>query len=323
MRIDAYVERRVDAEDWGEVLMGAGHAHGRPTGHAGARYRVRLAAAFALTAAFFVVELAAGLVSGSLALLSDAGHMAADVVALGAVLLATGIAARPDSTGRRTFGSYRSEIFASGLAVLIMLGMGVYVLVEAVSRFGADTSVATGTMLVVGLLGLVVNVISLVLLRDGSSESLAVRGAYLEVLADAAGSVGVIAAALLMRVTGSTVWDLLVAVAIAVFIVVRAVMLGRQVLAVLAQHAPEDVDPAAVGAELADVAGVEQVHDLHLWTLTSGMDVGTVHLVVSEDAHHADVLDDARRVLLDGHGIEHVTVQIETAGVGGCRELGW
>ena len=279
--------------------------------------------AFALTAAFFVVELTAGLLSGSLALLSDAGHMAADVVALGAALGATVIATRPDSTGRRTFGHYRIEIFASGLAVLIMFGMGVYVLVEASSRLGSDSPVATGAMLLVGALGLVVNVLSLLLLRGGSSESLAVRGAYLEVVADAAGSVGVIAAALLIRATGSTVWDLVVAVAIAVFIVIRAVMLGRQVLAVLAQHAPAGIDPAVVEAELAGVHGVEEVHDLHLWTLTSGMDVGTVHLVVGSDVANSAVLEEARRLLLEGHGIEHVTVQIETAGVAECREMEW
>ncbi|UVE96917.1 cation diffusion facilitator family transporter [Dietzia sp. B32] len=303
--------------------MGAGHSHAPSPGHAGARYRVRLAAAFVLTASFFVVELVAGLVSGSLALLSDAGHMGADVVALGAALLATIIATRPDGTGRRTFGHYRVEIFASGLAVIIMVGMGVYVLIEAARRIGSEAPVAVGTMLLVGALGLVINIISLMLLRSGSTESLAVRGAYLEVLADAAGSVGVIVAALLVRATGSGVWDLVVAVAIAVFIVVRAVVLGRQVLTVLAQHAPAGVEPAEVEAQLGALRDVEEVHDLHLWTLTSGMDVGTVHLVVDPDADHAVVLDDARRVLLEGHGVEHVTVQIETAGVVGCRELGW
>lgn len=311
--------------------MGAGHSHGpghahgpvRPAGHVGARFRAALAGAFVLTAAFFVVELVAGLVSGSLALLSDAGHMAADVVALGSALLATVIATRLDSTGRRTFGSYRAEIFASGLAVLLMLGTGGYVLVEAISRVGAAVPVASGTMLLVGALGLVVNLVSLVLLRAGSSESLAVRGAYLEVLADAAGSVGVIVAALLIRATGSPVWDLVVALAIAVFVVVRAVALGRQVLAVLAQHAPHGVDPAAVSDALGGISGVEEVHDLHLWTLTSGMDVGSVHLVARDGADHAAILDASRRILRDGHGVEHVTVQIETAGRAGCHELGW
>ena len=310
--------------------MGAGHAHGvhehtatRPSGHAGARHRARLGAAFGLTAAFFIVELVAGLTSGSLALLSDAGHMGADVVALGAALLATMIAARPDSSGRRTFGYYRVEIFASGLAVLIMLGMGVFVLIEAVRRLGADTPVATGTMLVVGVLGLIVNLISMVLLRSGAAESLAVRGAYLEVLADAAGSVGVIAAALLMRSTGWPVWDLVVAVAIAVFIVVRALLLGRQVLSVLGQHAPAGVEPADVDADLGAVDGLYEVHDLHLWTLTSGMHVGTVHLVVGPGGDHARILDEARHILSSRHGIEHVTVQLETAGLVGCPDLGW
>lgn len=306
--------------------MGAGHSHGlssdRPTGHAGGRFRARLGLAFLLTATFFVVELVAGLVSGSLALLSDAGHMGADVVALGAALLATIIAARPDSTGRRTFGHYRVEIFASGLAVLIMLGMGVYVLVEAAGRIGSDAPVATGTMLLVGVLGLIINLISLFLLRSGSTESLAVRGAYMEVLADAAGSVGVIAAAILIRLTGSPVWDLVVAVAIAVFIVVRAVVLGRQVIAVLAQHAPAGVDPAEVEADLAALDGVRQIHDLHLWTLTSGMDVATVHLVVGPDADQAVALDAARTVLR-GYGLEHVTVQIEAEGVVSCNRPGW
>ena len=315
--------------------MGAGHSHGSgllhdhaqgpatPVGHAGGRYRMRLAAAFVLTAAFFGVELVAGLISGSLALLSDAGHMGADVVALGAALAATVIATRPDTSGRRTFGWYRVEIFASGLAVLIMLGMGVFVLVEAFRRLGADAEVATGTMLVVGVLGLVVNLISLLLLRSGSSESLAVRGAYLEVMADAAGSVGVIAAALLIQATGSNVWDLAVAVAIAVFIVARAVLLGRQVLAVLGQHAPAGVDPVAVRAELEAIDGVVEVHDLHLWTLTSGMHVGTAHLVVTDERDQPELLEDARQILSGRYGVDHVTVQIETAGLVECTELGW
>lgn len=313
--------------------MDAGHTHGmghsqdlgqtRPTGHAGTKHRLALAAAFVLTAGFFGVELVAGVVSGSLALLSDAGHMGADVVALGAALAATLIATRPDATGRRTFGHYRLEIFASGLAVLIMLGMGVYVLVEAISRFGSDAPVATGTMMLVGVLGLIINLVAMFLLRGGSEESLAVRGAYLEVLADAAGSVGVIVAALLMRATGWTVWDLVVAVAIAVFVVVRAVMLGRQVLRVLAQHAPAGVNPATVQADLAALPGVTEVHDLHLWTLTSGMDVGSVHLVTCAGADHSELLATSQRVLSQGHGIAHVTVQLETTGRATCDELGW
>lgn len=156
--------------------MGAGHSHGGGhADHAGGRHRWRLAVAFGLIGSYFVVELVWGLLSGSLALLADAGHMAADVVALGAALVATRIAIRPDRTGRRTFGFYRAEVFASLVAVLLMLGMAVYVVAAAVSRIGSEAEVATGPMFVVGGIGLLVNLVALFLLRSGSSESINVR----------------------------------------------------------------------------------------------------------------------------------------------------
>ncbi len=301
--------------------MGHGHAH--TTGHAGGRHRSRLAVAFALVATFFVVELVVGLASGSLALISDAGHMAADVVALGAALVATTMATRTDTTGRRTYGSYRAEVFASGLAVLLMLGVAVYVVLEAVARAGSEPEVSSTPMLVVGALGLAVNVAALLLLRAGSRESLNVRGAYLEVVADAAGSVGVIAAGVLVALTGDAVWDTAVAVAIGAFVAVRAVPLGRQVLAVLGQHAPAGLDLDAVVADLEGVGGVEDVHDLHAWTLTSGMLVATAHLVVADTTAPQQALDAARRVLREQHGIEHATVQVETHASAECHEIDW
>lgn len=307
--------------------MGLGHDHGtrRPAacGHAGARHRRRLGGAFALITTFFVVELAYGLLADSLALLSDAGHMAADVVALGAALFATRIATRPDPTGRRTYGSYRAEVFASGFAVLVMFGVAAYVIVEAVGRFGTAPPVASGPMLVVGALGLVVNVAALVLLRAGATESLNVKGAYLEVVADTAGSAGVIVAGALVAATGRPFWDTLAALAIGAFVVVRAVGLGRQVFAVLAQHVPEGIDPALVAADLAGVEGVQDVHDLHLWTLTSGMHVATAHLVMGESADGHAVLDRSRQLLRERHGVEHATIQVEPASHTGCQELGW
>ncbi|MBX9243613.1 cation transporter [Actinotalea ferrariae] len=304
--------------------MGAGHSHGPVGEHAGGRYRRRLAGAFALTAAFFVVELAAGLISGSLALVSDAGHMAADVVALGASLLATRIATRPDRSGRRTYGSYRAEVFASGLTVLIMLGVGVYVVVEAIGRIGEDASLPSGVMLVVGFVGLVINVISMLLLRSGSKDSLNVRGAYFEVVADAAGSVGVMVAGGLIILTGRSIWDLVVALAIALFVIVRAIALGRQVIGVLGQHAPAGIDPEAVSGELGTVPGVSAIHDLHLWVLTSGMNVATAHLVANTGADHTTVLTGAREVLRDRFGIAHATLQVETAQQQHeCSDLTW
>ncbi|MFD8562656.1 cation diffusion facilitator family transporter [Streptosporangium canum] len=305
--------------------MGAGHGHGsgHGHGHAAGKHRWRLAVSFALIGSFFVVELVFGLLSGSLSLLSDAGHMAADVVTLGAALVATRIATRPDTTGRRSYGSYRAEVFASLLAVVLMLGVAVYVVAEAIGRIGQTAEVSTGPMLIVGAIGLAVNVVALLLLRSGASESLNVKGAYLEVVADTAGSVGVIAAGWLVAATGQTYWDTLIALAIGVFVAVRAVSLGRQVFAVLGQHVPEGIDAAAVAADLAAIEGVRDVHDLHLWTLTSGMNVATAHLVTAEAGDNHAVLDQARDLLRRRHGVAHATLQVEPADHRGCDELDW
>jgi cobalt-zinc-cadmium efflux system protein len=276
-----------------------------------------------LTAAFFVVQLAAGLLSGSLAIVADAGHMATDVVALGASLVATRVAGRPDGTGRRTYGSYRAEVFAAGLATLLMLAVGVFVVVEAVERIGDPAHVESTVMIVIGIAGLCVNGSSALLLRAGSTESINVRGAYLEVLGDAAGSAGVLLAGALVAWTGNSVWDVVIACAIGVFVLIRAVGLGRSVIRVLGQHAPEGIDPAAVEADLAAVDGVMQVHDLHLWTLTSGMNVATAHLVADDGAGLHQVLDDAKAVLATQHHIDHATLQVEPADHQGCGEVGW
>lgn len=305
--------------------MGHGHGHGAgaSSGHAGGRYRWRLGLTFSLVAVFFVVELVAGLWSSSLALLSDAGHMSADVVALGAALVATRIATRKDTTGRRTYGSYRAEVFASGLTVLIMLGVAVYVVIEALGRIGTDVEVQTGAMLAVGLVGLAVNIVSMLLLREGSKDSLNVKGAYSEVVADAAGSVGVIVAGVLATVTGASVWDTVVALAIGMFVAVRAVLLGREVLAVLGQHAPDGLDIEQVVTDLEAVPGVEGVHDLHAWTLTSGMNVATAHLLLGADVEQQSVLTQAQVVLASSHKIAHATLQTETAPTRQCREVTW
>ena len=278
---------------------------------------------FGLVAAFFVVELVAALVSGSLALLSDAGHMAADVVALGAALLATRIATRKDRSGRRTYGSYRVEVFASLLAVLLMLGVAGSVVLESLQRIGSEPHVTVGAMVVVGALGLLVNVVAMMLLRGGAKESLNVRGAYLEVVADTAGSVGVLVAAGLISWTGETVWDVVVALAIGIFVAVRAVMLGRQVLHVLGQNVPAGMQLDDVAKDLAAIGGVLDVHDLHLWTLTSGMNVATAHLVADDDTGAHDVLDQARDVLRERYAIQHATLQVEPASHTGCHEIDW
>lgn len=290
---------------------------------AGARHRTRMLISFALVASFFLIELVAGLVTGSLALISDAGHMAADVVALGAALLATRIAGRPDRTGRRSYGSYRAEIFASGFTVLLMLGVSAYVVVEALGRMGESVEIDAVPVLAVGAVGLLINLVTLVLLRGGSKESLNVKGAYLEVVADAVGSVGVMVAAVLVLTTGNGVWDTVIALAIGAFVSVRAVFLGRQVLAVLGQHVPEGLDIEVVAADLGALDGVGDVHDLHAWTLTSGMNVATAHLVLSKGADAQAVLGAAQHVLSRDHAIDHATLQVEDQPLAACHEVTW
>lgn len=299
-----------------------GHGHGHGIGaHAGARHRWRLGAALAIIATFFVVELVAGLLSNSLALLSDAGHMAADVVALSAALAATRIATRPDRTGMRTFGSYRAEVFASALAALLMVSVAIFILNESRKRLGTTVEVDFGPMLAVGALGLLANLAALALLRGGSKESINVKGAYLEVLADTLGSVGVMVAGLLVLWTGRSFWDSAIALAIAAFVLVRAFMLGREVAGVLGQHAPPGVVPADVEAALADIPGVVEVHDLHVWCLTSGMNVATAHLVAAPGVSD-EVLVAGRELLRDRFHVEHATLQVENS-TAGCRTTDW
>jgi len=178
-------------------------------------------------------------------------------------------------------------------------------------------------MLIVGGIGLVVNIIALLLLRGGASDSLNVKGAYLEVVADTVGSVGVIVAGVMVAATGNAWWDTGIALAIAIFVAVRAIILGREVLTVLGQHAPADMAPDDVEAALAAVPGVSNVHDLHVWTLTSGMNVATAHLMTSEGADAHAVLDSARTVMLTSFGVEHATLQVEPNTHTGCKEVTW
>jgi cobalt-zinc-cadmium efflux system protein len=305
------------------------HAHGPPgghdraVGHAAAGYRHRLAATAVLTAAFFVTELTVGLIAESLALISDAAHMATDVVALGASWLATHLAGRRDRTGQHTYGYYRLEVLASGFIVLLMLGSGTYVLIEAATRLQHPGNPRPGLMAVVAVAGLGVNVLGMLLLRTGASAAMNVRAAYLEVFADAAASVGVLAAAGLIALTGSAFWDSVVGAGIAVFVLVRALILGRHVVGVLAQRTPTGIDPAEVSQRLARVTGVLDVHDLHLWELTSGMNVATAHLVIREGDDPHPVLDDARDLLADRFGIVHATLQVEPDTHTGCQEIAW
>ena len=279
--------------------------------------------AFGALASFMVVEVVAGLLTGSLALLSDAGHMLTDVLGLGMALAAIQLATRGSERSHQTFGLYRVEILAALANAVLLFGVAVYVFAEAVRRFDDPAEVLGLPLLVVASLGFVVNIIAFLLLREGSKESLNMEGAYLEVVSDTIGSVGVIAGALLIQATGWTWVDPAVGVAIGLWILPRTWRLGAQAVRILVQAAPPGVDLAEMQAALAGLAGVVDVHDLHVWTLTSEMEVASAHLMVAQGIEHHAVLDQARDVLRDRYGISHATLQVEPEDHQGCHEVAW
>ena len=301
--------------------MSVDHQH--TSVRAGARHLRPLAYAFGLVVVFMVVEIVAGFVTGSLALLSDAGHMATDAVGLGMALAAITAANKADADGYRTYGLYRLEILAALANAVLLFAVAGYVLYEAVSRLQDPPEVLSGPMLLVAVLGLVVNLIGWWLLRKGASESLNVEGAFLEVIADLIGSIGVIAAALVLRYTGWVYADPLFGAAIGLFILPRAWRLGRRALRVLVQAAPEGLDLDGLRRRLASIPGVTEIHDLHVWTLTSEMDVATVHLVAGDSTDPHPILDEARALLKDDYDISHATLQVEPDTHHGCAEVTW
>jgi cobalt-zinc-cadmium efflux system protein len=302
-----------------------GHSHGHGAARAGSRHKGRLLAALAVLGVVTVVQVGAGLATRSLALLSDAGHMLTDVSGLGMALAAIHVADRDQSAtaNHRTFGLYRLEILAALANAVLLFGVAGYVLVEAVRRFGDAPDVLAGPMLIVAIVGLAANLVAFALLRRGSSESLNVEGAYLEVLSDLLGSIGVIVAAVVLAVTGWGWVDPVVGVGIGLFILPRAWRLGAQAVRILVQAAPPGTDIDELAAELRGLDGVIDVHDLHVWTLTSEMDVASAHLMVRAGADSHGVLDRARDVLREGYGIAHATLQVEPDTHVGCDELTW
>jgi cobalt-zinc-cadmium efflux system protein len=287
------------------------HAHGHDHAHAHPHAsRGRLTAVLALTFSFLLVEVAAGLVTGSLALLADAGHMLTDVAGLVLALLATRLAERPASP-RRTFGYHRAEVLAALTNAFLLLGVAGYILVEAWHRFSEPRAVPSRSVLLVAAAGLAVNLVGAVLLRSGAETSLNLRGAYNEVVADALSSIGVIVGAVVMGLTGWQRLDTLVAVAIALFVLPRTWGLLRETLHVLLEGTPREVDLRALRTAMEDVPGVKTVHDLHVWTLTSGVHALSVHAILKDGATHGQVLGDLRTRVTAGFPITHVTVQLE------------
>jgi cobalt-zinc-cadmium efflux system protein len=297
-------------------MSGAHHHATPPDGHesasfesSGGRHRRALAVVLALVLAFVGVEAVVGVLTGSLTLVADAGHMATDALGVGMALAAVSAARRAVRKPTHTFGHYRWEVLAALANAALLLGVARYVAIEAIGRLRSPVHVDAAPMLVVAILGLGVNLVSYRLLHQGAKESLNVRGAALEVMADAIGSVGVIVSALVILTTGWPYADAVVALALAAFIAPRAISLGAQAVRILIQSAPASVDVDSLRSDLAAIESITDVHDVHVWTLTSGMDVASAHLV-SERANGPDVVRAAQAVLRE-HGLAHATVQVE------------
>lgn len=293
-----------------------GHDHGS-AGSAAMRHRTPLLIAFALTAGFMVVEFVVGFAIGSLALVSDAAHMATDVIGLAMALAAITLGARSKNR-QRSFGLYRLEVLAALANGVLLFGVAGWVVYQAVSRFTAPPDVPGAPLLITAVLGLIVNLISLRLLAAGAAESLNLKGASLEVLSDLLGSLGVIIAAIVVLTTGWQWADPIVGIAIGLFILPRTWKLMRQALEILLEAAPSRLDLVDVRTEVLAVPGVVEAHDLHVWTITSGLDSASVHIVTAPGIDADQVAAAVRSTLADRFQLPHATVQVESTSASVC-----
>jgi cobalt-zinc-cadmium efflux system protein len=292
--------------------MGAGHSHANTDASDG-RMVSKMAAATAMLGGFFVVELTTALVIGSMALLADAGHILTDVAATFMGLCALVLARRGSSSPGRTYGWHRAEVFTAVANAVLLIAVAAIILREAIARLGHAPEVPGVPMIVVALAGLATNVAVALLLRSHSTESLAVKGAYMEVIADMVGSVGVLIAGLVTITTHWPYADVVVAVLIALWVLPRALSLAVGALRILSEASPSHIDVEGLRSALRAVDGVTDVHDLHVWTLVPGKDMVTAHLASRGDSTR--VLGEARAILA-ARGLGHATIQVEPPG--GC-----
>ena len=279
---------------------------------AAGRSRGALVAALVVTGSFLLVEVGGAIWTGSLALAADAGHMLTDVGGLALALFAVWVAARPP-TPEKTYGYYRVEILAATVNALLLLGVAGVILVEAYQRIRSPRAVQGGAMLAIAAFGLAANLAAAWLLRRDASESLNVRAAYLEVLGDALSSIGVIVAALVVMRTGLTIVDPVVSALIALFIVPRTWRLLKQAVNVLLEGTPGHLDLGEIEEAMTRVPGVRRVHDLHVWTLTSGREAMSTHVVVDDLRESERLIEALHAVLHARFGIDHTTIQLDRA----------
>jgi cobalt-zinc-cadmium efflux system protein len=293
-----------------------GGGHGRDVTATG-EHRKRLIVVLVITCAVLVVEVIGGLIAGSLALLADAGHMLTDSTGLILALIAASLATRA-ATARRTFGLQRAEVLAALGNALLLVGVAVWVLIKAVDRLSTPVEIDGGLMLVVAVVGVLANLAGLLVLRPAQAKSLNIRGAYLEVLGDLIGSLAVVAAAVLILITGWTPFDAIASLLIVVVIIPRAWSLLREVVDVLLEATPHGVDLAEVREHIKGVRGVVDVHDLHAWTITSGVPVLSAHVIVDHacisEGRSGEVLDRLGECLGGHFDVSHCTFQLEPVG---------
>ena len=263
-----------------------------------------------LSAGVLLLEVAGGLYSRSLALLADAAHMFADIAALILAYAAMGLADRAP-TGRHSFGFYRAEILAAFVNAQLLLVLAGWVLFEAIGRLREPVVVRSGVMMAVAFAGLVANFVAMRLLSSGRNESLNLKAAHLEVLTDLVGSVAVVAAAIAIPRTGWTWLDPAVSIGVAAFILPRAVSLLKQSAHVLLEGTPGEVDVGTLRARILEIPGVEALHDLHFWTLTSGLHSASVHISAAPESGRGSILQAVQRLLKEEAGIDHTTIQVE------------
>jgi len=295
------------------------HSHALPVRPTGDRrtWRRRLRGALVLTAAVLVVEVVGGIASRSLALLADSAHMFADIAALTLAYAAMSVAERP-ATGRHSFGLYRAEILAAFINAELLLLMSAWILFEALGRFREPVAVKSGLMLAVAAVGLAANLFALRLLSRGREESLNLRAAHLEVATDLAGSAAVLAAAFAIPLTGWAWLDPAVSAAVAIFILPRAVALLKQSAHILLEGAPEEIDVRALRERILQIDGVQAIHDLHFWTLTSGVHSASVHIQAAAGESRGEILQEVQRLLREEAGVDHATIQVERGADAAC-----
>lgn len=297
--------------DHGDSKAGPCHGHGHHHGDVRTMSRKRLLAVLFLSGTFMIVEAVTGIFTGSLALLADAGHMLGDVAALALANFAFWLSSRPAGPNR-TYGYHRSEILAALANSVLLVVISIFVLLEAVQRFSHPPEVQSTTMLAVAVVGMCINIVSIRLLSENSKDSLNTRAAYLEVVSDLLASIGVVIAAIIMMSTGWYLADPLISCVLSVFILIRTWGLLKESIDILMESAPEHVDLEGLNKAILGVENVLAVHDIHVWTITSGMIAMSGHVTITRNTDTEALLDYLKDLLQNDFGITHTTIQLET-----------